>query len=91
LEYPIVGKHYNGNGREIHKRGLAIELKPTHSPEAAAKALESAIKTLKRRSVQEGLIRDMRRKEYAETRGQIRRRAKQDAIRRSRKRARTSS
>jgi ribosomal protein S21 len=86
-----VGKHYNGNGREIHKRGLAIELKPTHSPEAAAKALESAIKTLKRRSVQEGLIRDMRRKEYFETRGQIKRRAKQDAIRRARKRSRTHS
>ena len=86
-----MGKHYNGNGRDIHKRGLAIELKPTHSPEAAAKALESAIKTLKRRSVQEGLIRDMRRKEYFETKGQIKRRAKQDAIRRARKRSRTHS
>lgn len=86
-----MGKHFNGNGREIHKRGLAIDIKPTHSPEAAAKALESAIKTLKRRSVQEGLVRDMRRKEYFETRGQIRRRAKQDAIRRARKRNRTHS
>jgi ribosomal protein S21 len=91
MEYPAVGKHYNGNGRDVRKRGLAVEVKSAHSPDAAAKALESAIKTLKRRTVQEGLIRDMRRKEYFETKGQIKRRAKQDAIRRARKRNRTAS
>lgn len=86
-----MGRHYNGNGRDIHKRGLAVEVKPASSPEAAGKALESAMRTLKRRAVQEGLIRDMRRKEYAETRGQLRRKAKQDAIRRAKKRQRTQA
>ncbi|HEX8350413.1 MAG TPA: 30S ribosomal protein S21 [Hymenobacter sp.] len=86
-----MGSHYNGNGRDIHKRGLAVEVKPASSPEGAAKALESAMRTLKRRAVQEGLIRDMRRKEYAETKGELRRKAKQDAIRRTKKRLRTQA
>ncbi len=84
-----MGKHFNGNGRDIHKRGLHVEVKPASSPESALKALDSAMKVLKRRVVQEGLIREMRRNEYAETKGQIRRRAKQDAIRRAKKKART--
>lgn len=83
-----MGAHYNGNGRDIHKRGLAVEVKPAHTPEQAARALESAMKTLKRRAVQEGLIRDMRRKEYVETKGQIRRKKRQEAIRRQKKRNR---
>lgn len=83
-----MGAHYNGNGRDIHKRGLAVEVKPAHTAEQAARALESAMKTLKRRAVQEGLIRDMRRKEYVETKGQIRRKKRQEAIRRQKKRNR---
>lgn len=84
-----MGKHYNGNGRDIHKRGFAVEVKPAHNPEQALKNLDSAMRTLKRRTVQEGLIRDIRRKEYAETKGQIRRKKRMDAIRRAKKRART--
>jgi ribosomal protein S21 len=80
-----VGQHYNGNGRDIHKRGLAVEVKPAHTPEQALKNLDSAMRTLKRRAVQEGLIRDMRRKEYVETKGQIRRKKRQEAIRRQKK------
>lgn len=83
-----MGAHYNGNGRDIHKRGLAVEVKPAHNPEQALRNLDSAMKTLKRRSVQEGLIRDMRRKEYVETKGQIRRKKRQEAIRRAKKRNR---
>jgi len=83
-----VGQHYNGNGREIHKRGLAVEVKPAHNPEQALRNLDSAMKTLKRRTIQEGLIRDIRRKEFAETKGQIARKKRQDAIRRSKKRLR---
>jgi ribosomal protein S21 len=83
-----VGAHFNGNGRDIHKRGLAVEVKPAHNPEQALKNLDSALRTLKRRSVQEGLIRDMRRKEYAETKGQIRRKKRQEAIRRQKKKNR---
>ena len=83
-----MGQHYNGNGRDIHKRGLAVEVKPAHNPEQALKNLDSAMRTLKRRAVQEGLIRDMRRKEYVETKGQIRRKKRQEAIRRQKKRNR---
>ena len=83
-----MGVHYNGNGREIHKRGLTVDVKPAHNPEQALKNLDSALRTLKRRVVQEGLIRDMRRKEYVETKGQIRRKKKQEAIRRQKKRLR---
>lgn len=83
-----MGAHYNGNGRDIHKRGLAVEVKPAHNPEQALKNLDSAMRTLKRRSVQEGLIRDMRRKEYVETKGQIRRKKRQEAIRRQKKKNR---
>lgn len=84
-----MGRHYAGNGRDYYKRGMTVEVKPAHTAEAAQKALESALRTLKRRMVQEGLIRDMRRKEYHETKGQLRRKAKQDAIRRDRKRQRS--
>lgn len=80
-----MGQHYNGNGRDIHKRGLAVEVKPAHTPEQALKNLDSAMRTLKRRAVQEGLIRDMRRKEYVETKGQVRRKKRQEAIRRQKK------
>lgn len=83
-----MGQHYNGNGRDIHKRGLAVEVKPAYTPEQALKNLDSAMRTLKRRSVQEGLIRDMRRKEFVETKGQIRRKKRQEAIRRQKKKNR---
>lgn len=83
-----MGRHFHGNGRDIHKRGLAVEVKPSFTPDQALRNLDSALRTLKRRSVQEGLIRDMRRKEFAETKGQVRRKKQQDAIRRSRKKLR---
>lgn len=83
-----MGVHYNGNGRDISKRGLTVDVKPAHNPEQALKNLDSALRTLKRRVVQEGLIRDMRRKEYAETKGQVRRKKRQEAIRRQQKKNR---
>lgn len=83
-----MGQHYNGNGRDIHKRGMAVEVKPAYNPEQALKNLDSAMRTLKRRAVQEGLIRDMRRKEYVETKGQIRRKKLQEAVRRQKKKNR---
>ena len=86
-----MAKHFNGNGRDIHKRGLAVEVKPAYNPEQAIKNLDSAMRTLKRRSIQEGLIRDIRRNEFAETKGQVRRRKHQEAIRRTRKKARLAA
>lgn len=86
-----MGSHYNGNGRDIHKRGLAVDVKPASSPEMALKNLDQALRTLKRRMVQEGVVRDMRRKEYVETKGQLRRKAKQEAVRRANKKARQAA
>lgn len=82
----MARRHYFGNGREIRKRGLTVEIKPTGNIESDVRTLESAIRTLKRKLVQEGVIRDLRRKEYYESKGQIRRRMKLDAIRREKKR-----
>lgn len=80
-----MGHHHINNGRDINKRGLAVDVKPANHPEAQAKAVEQAIRTLKRRMIQEGVIRDMRKHEYAETKGQKRRKALAEAVRREAK------
>jgi ribosomal protein S21 len=78
-------KHERYAGRDIRKKGLTIEMKPVYGDdpvrvqEIRAKAMDSALKTLKRRLVQEGVIRDMRRKEYFESKGQIGRRKMEEA------------
>jgi ribosomal protein S21 len=72
-------------GSFIRKKGLTVELKPIYGEDSEKvqdqrlKAMDSALKTLKRRLVQEGIIRDMRRKEYFETKGQIGRRKMAEA------------
>jgi ribosomal protein S21 len=86
-----MGKHFQGGGREIHKRGMNVEVKqiynsePGEHSEARNKAFDAAVKTLKRRMVQEGVIRDMRRREYYESKGQIDRKRKKEGERRARK------
>jgi ribosomal protein S21 len=81
-----MSQHDRYAGREIRKKGLSIELKPVYGDDLdkvqdlRARSLESALKTLKRRMVQEGIVRDMRRKEYFESKGQIRRRKMQEAV-----------
>jgi small subunit ribosomal protein S21 len=91
----MSNKHSATAGRDIHKRGMLVEIKHTYNnfenPEKAselrAKSFEAALKTLKRRMVQEGMIRDMRRKEYYESKGQIRRKKQKEGIRRTQKAA----
>jgi small subunit ribosomal protein S21 len=91
-------KHSATAGREIHKRGMLVEVKHTYnsfenpekSSELRGKSFETALKTLKRRMVQEGMIRDMRRKEYYESKGQIRRKKQKEGIRRAQKVAKES-
>jgi small subunit ribosomal protein S21 len=70
-------KHGN-TGFVTHKKGLTVQVKDNN--------IESAIKALKRRMIQEGMIRDMRRKEYYEAPGLRRRKAKSEAVLRERKR-----
>jgi ribosomal protein S21 len=84
-------KHLPGNGREFHKRGMCVEIKHIFNvdvfdkSDARMKAFDTAVKTLKRRMVQEGVIRDMRRKEYYESKGQVTRKRKKEGERRAKK------
>lgn len=69
--------HENATAREINKKGLTIEVKDNN--------IDAAVKSLKRRCLQEGITRDLRRIEYYESKGQIRRRKQGEAIRRNKK------
>lgn len=86
-------KHFQGCGRDIHKRGMVVEVKQIFNvdtfdkADARMKAFDTAVKTLKRRMVQEGVIRDMRRKEYYESKGQLARKRKKEGERRIKKAA----
>lgn len=86
-----MSQHPKGPSSAIKKRGLTVTVKRYHSYDAEqardndAKSVESAIRAMKRLSNQEGVIKDVRRKEFHETRGQIRRRKRGEAIRRERK------
>ena len=77
--------HYRGNGREINKRGLCVEVKFAATQEQAIKNMDAAIKALKRKVVQEGVIRDIKKKEYYESKGQLKRKKRAEAIKRQRK------
>ena len=80
-----MSQHDKNAGREIRKKGLTVDFKPVYGDDLEriqdirSRAMDSALKTLKRRLVQEGVIRDMRRKEYYESKGTIRRRRMQEA------------
>lgn len=86
-------KHFSNAGREINKRGMTVEVKQIFNAgdftekmaDARLKAFDTAVKTLKRRMVQEGVIRDMRRREYYESKGQIRRKKAKEGERRAKK------
>lgn len=86
-----MSNHAKGPFKELNKKGLTVTLKPVYGDdfekvsENRAKALESAIRVLKKRMLQEGMVRDMRRKEFYESKGTIRRRRKDEAVRRERK------
>lgn len=71
-------KHEPGTTKEINKKGLTVQVKDNN--------IESALKALKRRMIQEGMIKDMRRKEYYEAPGLKRRKARSEAVLRERKR-----
>jgi small subunit ribosomal protein S21 len=77
--------HIRGNGREIGKRGLCVEVKYSSTPAEATRNMDAAIRSLKRKVVQEGVIRDIRKKEFYETKSQLRRKKNRDAIKRQRK------
>lgn len=82
-----MSSHSNGE-KFGNKRGLTVDVRPGEGDKAKAN-LEHAIKTLKRRIMQEGLVRELRKYEFAETKGQVRRRKHKEAVRRAAKARRT--
>jgi small subunit ribosomal protein S21 len=76
MEYDM-SRHENACARELGKRGLTVEVKDGN--------IGSAIKLLKRRCLQEGMVKDLRRLDYYESPGTERRRKKGEAIRRNKK------
>ena len=80
-----MGKHFKAKDSGLRKRGLTIEVRPGRDDKEAKSNLEHAIKTMKRRLLQEGMTRDVRRKEYFESKGELRRKAVKEAQRRAAK------
>lgn len=71
--------HKNNNGKDVHKRGMSVDVKPGHTPEQQARNVENAIKTLKRRVMQEGILKELRAREYFESKGTKKRKALAEA------------
>ena len=80
-------KHIN-NSCDIRKSGYTVTVnRPrTNDEDAAANSLEYAMKTLKKRMFQDGFQKELRKREFHQTKGQKARRARQNAIMRERKR-----
>lgn len=90
-----MSKHDKNSGQAVRKKGLTVEIRPIFgtgrdAEKARSSAFEQALRTLKRRIIQEGLIRDMRKHEYHETAGQKRRRKFAEAVNRQRLKTRES-
>jgi ribosomal protein S21 len=71
--------HVKNNGKEVHKRGMSVDVKPGHTPDQQARNMENAIKTLKRRMMQEGVLKELRAREYFESKGIKKRKALAEA------------
>lgn len=76
---------HKNTDKTLSKKGLTVEVRQGRDEKEAKANLEHAIKLLKRRVMQEGLIKDLRKNEFAETKGQIRRRKHKEAVRRNAK------
>lgn len=75
-------KHFKDGGSPLGKTGLRVDIKGDPSD---PKNMEQAIKTLKRKTMQEGMIKDMRRIEYYEKGSERRRREFSEAVKRASK------
>lgn len=79
-----MSNHRNSD-RTLGKRGLTVDVRAGRDEKEAKSNLEHALKTLKRRLLQEGLVKDIRKNEFHETKGQIKRRKRNEAVRRMQK------
>lgn len=82
--------HNKNSGREIRKSGMVVNIRtPNHlhgedRAEFQAREVDNAIKALKRKMMTEGVIKDIRKKEYYKSRGEIRREKRKAAVRKQR-------
>ena len=94
----MKNNHYYGCGKDIGKRGLTVEVKQVYNnvdsfekaAELRLKNLDNAIRTLKRTLMQEGVVKEMRDREFYMSKGQKRRKAKKEGIARAMKARRQS-
>lgn len=81
-----MSKHLKNTGRFFKKRGMTVDVSTSKDENGVVRSnIEQAIRTLKRRMTQEGVIRDLRKNEYFESKGAKRRRRKEESIRRQKK------
>lgn len=78
----FMGNAHTHADKTISKRGLTVQVKPGRDEKENKSNLEHALRSLKRLVLAEGLTKELREKEYFETKGQKRRKAKKDAVRR---------
>lgn len=82
--------HNKNSGRDIRKSGMVVNIRtPNHlfgeaREEFQAREVDNAIKILKRKMMTEGVIKDIRKKEYYKSRGEIRREKRKVAVRKQR-------
>lgn len=88
----MSNKHSKFVGKDFKKRGFTVSLNQVRNPttpeefDANSRSLESALKVLKKRMMNEGFIKELRKREFHVTKGQKRRKSRQDAILRERNR-----
>ncbi|AXH72842.1 MAG: 30S ribosomal protein S21 [Caudoviricetes sp.] len=75
--------HKANNARDFNKKGTSVNIRKNYKDDGKLdeKGLEVAIRSLKKIMRQEGVIRDVRRKEHYESKGTIRRRKREVAVR----------
>lgn len=81
-------KHISGFSKDFKKRGfnVSVNVRNQDDEDSKANALESAMRTLKKRTMQEGQVKELRKREFYQSKGQKRRRAFQNAVMREKKR-----
>ncbi len=78
-----MSKHKRGHS--LNKRGLTIDVRQGRDEVENKANLEKALRQFKRRVTQEGLVSDIRKNEFHQTKGQTARRKKEEAVRRNNK------
>lgn len=87
-----MSKHFKTPNKDLRKRGFQVSIFQHRYPQTEeqfdenARNVESGMKALKKRMLQEGFAKEIRRKDFHVTKGQKNRRKKQEAVLRERTR-----